>query len=210
MSTLKQAIEQRGIVEVVHFTTNEGLVGILASCALKSRKRLPQEKYLEFVYSPNCAVRYDVAWLDYVNLSITRINAYLWDISSNKWHRNRDIWWCVLAFDPAILLHDGVLFATTNNKYDCCKREKGLKGFEALFAPRVQQFPDKWPQRWSGLPANRTTCPDAEVLYPGEVEVQHLKRIYVATQEHLDIVHAQCDTLGAAGIDVVLAPEAFK
>lgn len=210
MTTIASAINRRGVTEVLHFTTNEGLVGILASGALKSRASLPEEKHLEFVYTPNCVTRHDHAWLDFVNLSITAINVTLFDISSNKWHQSRDVWWCALSFSPDILLHEKVYFATTNNKYASCKRDSGLAGFEALFASQVRQFPNKIIRRSPSAADNRPTCGQAEVLYPTEVSIQYLQNIYVATREHLDIVHAQCDILGVDGFSVLVKPGVFK
>ena len=75
----------RGVAQVVHFTTVSGLTGVLAAKAVKSRARLPTDKYLEHVYQPNSAIRKDRAWLDYVNLSISRINDWMFD-SSTSWH----------------------------------------------------------------------------------------------------------------------------
>lgn len=62
------AAKERGINEVVHFTTTNGVVGVLASGAVKSRDRLKEDEYLENVYKPNAPFRKDVKWLDYVNL----------------------------------------------------------------------------------------------------------------------------------------------
>ena len=93
------AARERGIAQVVHFTTVSGLTGVLASKAVKSRSRLPTDKYLEHVYQPNSAIRKDRAWLDYVNLSITRINDWMFD-SSASWHVLEDNPW---VFLPSIL-----------------------------------------------------------------------------------------------------------
>ena len=80
-----RAAEERGIRDVIHFTTVSGALGVLATGAVMSRKRLPEEKYLEHVYRPNSAIRKDQEWLDYVNLSITRINDWMFD-TSVCWH----------------------------------------------------------------------------------------------------------------------------
>ena len=82
---IEQAARKRGITDVVHFTTLRGAVGVLASGVLKSRARLPSDQYLEHVYRPNAAFRKDHAWLDYVNLSIQRINDWMFD-TSTRWH----------------------------------------------------------------------------------------------------------------------------
>lgn len=55
--TLAEAMRIRGIREVVHFTTNCGIVGILARNAILSRRRLPQDKYLQYILYPNAAMR---------------------------------------------------------------------------------------------------------------------------------------------------------
>ena len=75
------AAKSRGITKVVHFTTLKGRVGILASKAVKIRCRLPKNQYLKHVYRPNAAFRKDRDWLDYVNLSIERINDWMFDTS---------------------------------------------------------------------------------------------------------------------------------
>src|SRR4051794_41099389 len=144
--SIADEIQRRGITEVLHFTTNRGIVGTLANGALLSRYRLPQEKYLEHVLHVNAAIRPEAAaffdksqnWLDYVNLSISEINARYFAVS-NRWHQNKNVWWGILAFDPQIMTHDGVVFATTNNSYDLCIRKEGIKGFEGLFAQRIQR-----------------------------------------------------------------------
>lgn len=119
------AAEERGVQNVVHFTTNAGLVGILASGAVKSRERLPDDKHLEHVYQPNALIRKDTPWLDYVNLSIERINRWMFD-SSTAWHATEGKFWVVLSFAPDILAHRGVVFTTTNNIYPTCRRAEGL------------------------------------------------------------------------------------
>ena len=59
MTSIAEIVTQRGIEEVLHFTTNKGLTGILAEGAVLPRKRLPEHKYLEHVYEPNAEMRKD-------------------------------------------------------------------------------------------------------------------------------------------------------
>ena len=108
--------KQRGVTQVVHFTTVRGAVGVLGSGFVKSRKRLPKDEHLEFVYRRNAKFRKDTAWLDYVNLSIERINDWMFG-ASVRWHATEGNPWVVLSFDPQILAHPGVVFTTTNNIY---------------------------------------------------------------------------------------------
>jgi hypothetical protein len=208
---IEEIVAARGITEVLHYTTNNGLIGILATGALKCRRDLPTDKYLEHVYEPACENRTrDADWHGFVNMSITRINSTLFDIASKKWHKNGDQWWCVLAFDPIILTHPGVVFTTTNNIYSGVVRGKGAVGLQRMFAPRVH--------RWGAIHVTRSACPTdacptcqyAEVLYPNEVSTQHLRRIYVATDDHFDTASGQCATLDHDQVEIEINPDAFR
>jgi hypothetical protein len=194
VSTIAGVIARRGITEVLHFSTNHGLTGILAEGAVLSRERLPESKYLEHVYKPNASVRKDRAWLDYVNLSISRINTEFFG-HSTRWHANQDLWWCVLSLDPTIMSDSGVVFAATNNIYTGCRHAAGAPGLEALFAPKVERWEGNVVRRTPDMPEAWTTCHQAEVLYPERLSCQHLRCVYVATGPHADIAASTCDIL---------------
>jgi hypothetical protein len=214
--TLADEISKRQIVELLHFTTNNGIVGTLAQKALLSRHRLPEEKYLKHVLRINAATRpeenelFDKSqnWLDYVNLSISEINAHYFAVSK-RWHPASNIWWGILAFDAQIMTHSDVVFATTNNAYDCCIRGGGLEGLEALFSPYIRRKK----QGWSVTRGNRLpflpTCQQAEVLYPAEVPTNYLRRIYVNAEDHHDWATGWLGDFGFSGVDVILSPEKF-
>lgn len=215
--TISGAIQQRGISEVLHFTTNRGIIGTLAAGALLSRHLLPQEKYLQHVLHVNAASRpeslqdFDKSknWLDYVNLSISEINRRYFEFSS-KWHKDSDIWWGILAFDPAIMTHDGVFFATTNNAYEPLSiRESGNDGLARLFQDLVQRK-SGWTVSRRGRAAHLTTCEQAEVLYPQRVSVEFLRRIYVQEGEHQDQARGWLAEFDLRYVDVVINPAKFQ
>ena len=181
------AAAKRSISQVVHFTTVRGVIGVLASGAVKSRQRLPEEQYLEHVYRPNSEFRKDVAWLDYVNLSISRINDWMFD-SSVRWHFSEDNPWVVLVFDIEVLGDPGVVFTTTNNIYPSCHRQEGLEGFESLFAEQVRGRYGNLHTRIGKL-CNWPTDRQAEVLYPTQVPCAHLRRIDVQQEDVVDRIH---------------------
>ena len=201
------AARQRGIQDVVHFTTVRGAIGVLASRAVKSRSRLPQDAYLEFVYRPNAEIRKDQAWLDYVNLSVTRINDWMFE-SSVRWHSSSDNPWVVLAFDPELLGDPGVVFATTNNIYPACRRAEGPDGFNSLFAESVIGRYDAEHDR-AGKQASWPTDRQAEVLYPGELSCDYLRRIDVQREDTIDTIHGMMANLGLT-VPVRHAPEVFR
>ena len=181
------AAKKRGITNVVHFTTLGGLKGILASCAVKSRKDLPTDETVKYVYEPNAVDRnLDRLWHDYVNLSVTAINRRMFNFSARE---HRDTEWVILEFGPEILGDGGVVFSTTNNIYPAAHRCRGLRGFEQMFAASV-------PGRY-GSPTTRgdhgpheTTDPQAEVLYPFELPLEHLHRVTVPDDDVKDAVKA--------------------
>ena len=198
---------RRGVEEVVHFTTRTGAIGILATRALKSRKRLRSDEYLEHVYRPNAPYRKDQDWQDYVNLSIARINDWMFD-SSERWHAEDDNPWVVLSFDPEILGHPGVVFTTTNNIYPSCRRAEGVSGFDQLFSGavfgRYNERHDR-ERSQSDWPTDR----QAEVLYPGEVSCCYLRRIYVDLEETADNIVGILTVL-QLDVPVHHAPEVFE
>ena len=120
--TVKDIIESRDIKEILHFTTDKGVTGILATGLLKARNLLSKDQYLEYIYKYNCKDRSrDKEWWGYVNLSITSVNRKLFDISAGKWHAMKTVGGA-FSFSPIICCHEGVYFTTTNNTYPRVKR----------------------------------------------------------------------------------------
>lgn len=215
--TVAAELQRRDITEILHFTTNRGIVGTLAKGALLSRYRLPLEAYLQHIFHVNAADRPEAKeffdksqnWLDYVNLSITEINRRYF-LVSQKWHIDADIWWGILAFDSEAMTHEGVVFTTTNNSYDLCVRKAGLPGLNDLFEPCIGRKTPHWKvnrlQRSLALP----TCEQAEVLYPGEISTEYLRRIYVLDENCHDIARGWLREFGLRGVDVLISPQKFE
>jgi ssDNA thymidine ADP-ribosyltransferase, DarT len=145
-----------------------------------------------------------------VSLSISQINAHLFGISSNKWHRDEDVWWCVLAFDPNILAHEGVVFSTTNNIYTSVVRGVGAAGLDNLFKDEIVRWGSNIVHRSPSLPAALPTCSQAEVLYPKMLSTSHMTAIYVVNDLHADIALAQLSTLGHRDIELKVDPMIFQ
>jgi hypothetical protein len=189
--SIEEQIAAREITEILHFTTNRGLVGSLASRFLLSRPLLNEEDYLKYVLHLNAGIRPEEAsyfdksedWIRFVNLSVSEIN-YRFLMVSRKWHATEEVWWAILAFSPAIITHSNVWFSTTNNGYEDAIREKGESGFSNLFgSPILRMLSDNYGKRWSCHRESResrlTTCEQAEVLYFEKLDLQYLDKIYV-------------------------------
>jgi hypothetical protein len=208
--SIREVVQSRAITEVLHFTTNKGILGILDSKNLKSRQRLNTDARLEYIFQPNAEDRSrDANWLDYVNLSISRINRWFFSRSEN-WHKYADIWWCVLSFRPDLLEDDGIYFSTTNNIYTGVQRNTGVDGLRATFAPSIRRWNGNIVHREHGMPESYTTCEQAEVLYPGMVSTRHLQKIYVPTEEIGDELHGQFYVVGHEPVAIEVCESLFR
>ncbi|TWA69753.1 uncharacterized protein DUF4433 [Azospirillum baldaniorum] len=212
---LLQAVAERKITEVMHFTTNRGLTGIMQLDRLVSRAKLQNPEYLkevESILKLNCFSRpRDADYLDYVNMSISRINDKFFG-HSKGWHRHDDVFWQILSFDSEIIAHEGAIFSTTNNIYSGCMRGTGPSGFEAMFKPRVKEFVgsrNTFISRQTDMPLHYTTCKQAELLYPGEIPAAYLRRIYVRTESDRAETLAMIDAGKYRKVPVEVHPALF-
>ncbi|OON71447.1 DarT ssDNA thymidine ADP-ribosyltransferase family protein [Streptomyces tsukubensis] len=202
-------IQERKITEVVHFTTNRGLLGILVQRLCKARALLAKDEYLESIYHENTKWRReDPKYWSYVNLSVSEPNHRFLRISSEDWWANEDLFWAVLSFDPVIMTHPGVLFAPGNMGYEGITPVEGLPGAEALFADRVPKGFKKTMARWDRAP-HLPTNPQAEVLYPQAVSTRHLQRIFVFTDEDAAKAEAIVSVSGHDEVDIIVDPVTF-
>jgi len=202
-AAIAQVISQRGIPEVVHFTTNNGLVGILRTGRLSANAFLQDEQCLRHVLKINSIDRSrDAMWLEYINISISRINDYFFKYSKSR-VKHDDAYWCILGFDPSVMTHPGVQFATTNNAYPLTLRAMGAAGLEALFAPTIHRKPSWSTNRVVGALPFHPTCRQAEVLYPGHLSLDYLRNIYVASGDVSDEVFAQVAMLAPQLMDKI-------
>ncbi len=154
-------------------------------------------------------MRKDPAWLDYVNLSVSRINDWMFD-TSVRWYVTDKNSWVVFAFSVEVLGQPGVVFATTNNIYPACLRGEGVDGFNRLFTQQVEGRYGNVHRR-NGKQSNWPTDRQAEVLYPGEVPCKFLQRIDVQEEETIDTIAGALAALQLEQeMPVRHAPEVFR
>lgn len=196
----------RGITGIVHFTTIDALKGILYRGAVMNRLELPADEMVQHVYRHNADDRHwDEPWHAYVNLSVTAINLRMFDFSRRQ---HPGAVWVILSFGPEILGDPGVVFCTTNNIYPAAERRSGIHGFEQLFAPKVAGLYGTLSKR-NGIPPNRTTDPQAEVLYPFELSLTNLHKITTLTDDGYEAAVAAL-THFPYERRVEIDPEAFR
>jgi hypothetical protein len=143
-----------------------------------------------------------------VSLSLSRLNTEFFH-ASGRWHSAEDLWWCVVALDPVVLTHPGVVFVTTNNIYPAARRARGLPGFDALFAPEVPARYGAIQRRTATTLPSWTTCIQAEALYPEEISTRFLTRVLVTTDIHAAAAEAQLAAVGHDDVDVIADKEIF-
>lgn len=197
----------RGITEVLHYTSQRGAMGTVMKKALLSRERVENDPDIAFVFE-GVWERKDPEWVDYISLSLSRINVDLYRRSRKRFP---DYWWAILSFDVEILDHDGVWFTTTNNTYPVCERARGEAGLAAMFAPVVpwgRQGTVK--TRHPGMSEAWTTCETAEVLYPQRIPLEHLRRIDVQGAQHCRLVQAWAEVYGAGELSIEVRPGSFS
>lgn len=213
---IEKSIAQRGITELVHFTSNHGLVGILTQGSILSRRALPKEDHLAYISAPTSATRMEAAshfdkkedWLDYINLSISEINRRYFKFASERWHVTGDRWWVLLSFNTALLQDDGVYFSTTNNVYESTIRAKEVKGLDSLFADSIARK-SSWTVRRLDRASRLTTCEQAEVLYPNPLPLSFLERIYVTDEDRSDVVEGWLTYYKVTGVSVIIDASKF-
>ena len=202
-----EAAVARGITSIVHFTRIRGLVGILAGSAVKARKYLPEDDRLKYVYEPNAADRSrDARWLGYVNLSVSSINVHMFQFSESSHPGDQ---WVILEFGPEILGDPGVVFCTTNNAYEVARRCTGLRGFDQMFDEKVPWGHHGDAHFRYGCKPNRPTDPQAEVLYPFELTLDHLHTITVREEKTCEAAEGALSHF-LPGFGATITPKAFR
>lgn len=189
----------RGITEILHYTSERGVMGSVMKQSVLSREQVENDEDVAFIFE-GVWERKDPDWVDHISLSLSRINL---DLFQRSRERFPDLWWAVMSFDVEILDHQDVWFTTTNNIHPPCERGQGLAGFEAVFAPSVEwgyygsrkfrsdQYPEEWP-----------TDRAAEVLYPTRLSLEHLNKLYVPGTQHRRMVSAWSEAYGTPELPV--------
>lgn len=199
------AATQRDVRELVHYTTQKGVHGTIASAAILSRAQLDSDEYLEHIRK-GVWPRRDHLWIDHISLSVSSINDVLFR-QSRPHHPS--MWWGVFSVSPSILDDANVWFTTTNNIFPAVRRGQGVEGFEAMFADPVEGRYGAIHTR-AGLPCSQPTDRAAEVLYPQRISTQNVQKVYVTEPEHRHLILAWCEALEHPDLEIEIRPDVFE
>ena len=202
--TVAEAVAGRGVTELLHYTTQKGVLGTIASGAILSRAQLDGEEYLAHIREAVWP-RKDPAWIDHISLSMTSINYELFLQSRSHYP---ELWWAVFSVSSAILEGSDAVFTTTNNIFPSVRRGRGLAGFEAMFAEEVVGKYGAIHTR-AGLADNQPSDRAAEVLYPVRIAMDAIQGVYVIEPDHRNMILAWCDAHDRPELSVEVRPDVF-
>jgi hypothetical protein len=136
-------IKKREIEYLIHFTPTINLFSILENNELMSRAKLEnldieQFDILDYVQFTD-DVRYDDK--NYINLSLSGPNTFLFSKFRQKTKDDFTINWCVMKINPKHIYANDTLFAITNAASNAAKRQYGISGdidkFKMLFKEQL-------------------------------------------------------------------------
>ena len=179
-------IEKRKIKHLIHFTPTINLYSILEQGKIMSRASLEcldieQFDVLDYIkFTDN--VRYDDK--NYINLSISGPNTYLFSKFREKTKEDPTITWCVLKINPKHIYDKNTKFAVTNAASNAAK-SIGITGdllkFKLLFADKI----DIPYGTRSQIHPRFTTNIQAEVLVKNQIPIDSIIEICFETEESL-------------------------
>jgi hypothetical protein len=125
----QKEIAERRIEYLVHFTPTINLLSIFEQGKLLSRAMLEKNEIddtlLDFVEFLD-GIRYDDK--NYINLSVSSPNYYLFNRFRERTQDKAYINWCVLKINPKYIYKKDTLFAVTNAASSIAKNTYGISG----------------------------------------------------------------------------------
>lgn len=189
----KVEIENRGIEYLIHFTPTINLYSILEQKEILCRAKLESldiEKYdvMDFVKFTDDN-RFDDT--NYINLSISGPNDFLFSKFREKTLEDPTISWCILKIDSKYIYAKDTLFSVTNAASNTAKKQYGISGdfekFQAMFQNQIN-IDSNNSSRFVTRKQTKdmfTTDPQAEVLVKNSISTDDILKICFETQEQL-------------------------
>lgn len=183
---IEEEVKKRGIKNLIHFTPTINLMSIIEQKALISRAGLESldiEKfdvpdYVQFTDS----IRYDDK--NYINLSITTSNKFLFKRFRERTQHDPTILWCVLLIKTEPLYWQDTLFSVTNAASRAAQRY-GINGdvetFKKMFSNELMT--KQKISRKTNYPENQTTDFQAEVLVKDKLPMFCIEKVCFPDEE---------------------------
>jgi hypothetical protein len=179
----QQEIFRRGIEYLIHFTPTINLYSILEQGKILSRRILEnldikQFDILDYIQFTD-KIRYDDK--NYINLSISCPNTFLFSKFRERTKNDPIIDWCVLKIDPKHIYEKDTLFAVTNaasNAANLIGITGDIEKFKMLFADKIN-IPYGIRDR---IASKYPTNVQAEVLVKNEIPIESIIEVCFESQ----------------------------
>lgn len=189
----KNEIKSRGIEYLIHFTPTINLFSILENKELMSRAKLEsldidQFDILDYVQFTD-DVRYDDK--NYINLSISAPNTFLFSRFRQKTKDDFTINWCVLKINPKHIYDLETLFSVTNAASNAAKKQYGISGdfdkFKLLFKDQlnINTFDGIRTLTRNSIRSKYSTDVQAEILVKDTIPSESIIEVCFESEEEL-------------------------
>ncbi len=181
-------INEKGIESLIHFTPTINLLSIYEQGKLLSRSLLEKNEiddtlldFIEFLDS----IRFDDK--NYINLSISFPNHFLFNRFRERTKDKSYIDWCVLKINPKYIYQTDTLFSVTNAASSIAKYNYGITGdiekFKQLF---IETITTKFGSISRGnLLSKYPTDVQAEVLVKNQIDLSDIMQICFIDESEL-------------------------
>ncbi len=134
-------IAKKSIEYLIHFTPTLNLFSILENQKIMSRAKLENLDIEQFDILDYAQFTDDVRYDDknYINLSISKPNSFLFSKFRQKTQDDCTINWCVLKINAKYIYEKETLFAVTNAASNAAKRQFGISGDLSKFQMMFQE-----------------------------------------------------------------------
>lgn len=185
---IKEEVDRRNIKNIVHFTPTINLMSIIEQQALISRAGIEdldieQFDVMDYVQFTD-AIRYDDK--NYINLSITKPNKFLFRRFRERTSGDPSIIWCVLLINVEPLYWQDTKFSVTNAASRAA-HNYGVNGevdtFKKIFADEL--VTKQTIRRNKNWPENQTTDVQAEVLVKNRLPISCIEKVCFSDKESL-------------------------
>ncbi len=189
----KNEIAKRGIDYLIHFTPTINLYSILENQELMSRAKLESldiERFdiLDYIQFTD-DIRYDDK--NYINLSLSAPNTFLFSRFRQRTKDNFTINWCVLKIDTKHIYNENTLFAVTNAASNAAKKQFGITGdlekFRMLFNEQlnINTYNGVRSLNRNGIHAKYPTDVQAEILVRDNIPSENILEVCFESEEKL-------------------------
>lgn len=217
----KNEITERGIEYLIHFTPTINLFSILENQELMSRAKLEsldieQFDILDYVQFTD-DVRYDDK--NFINLSISSPNTFLFSRFRQKTKDDFTINWCVLKIAPKHIYDEDSLFAVTNAASNAAKRQFGITGdlekFKMLFNEQlnINTYRGVRSLNRNGIHPKYPTDVQAEILVKNTIPSGSIIKVCFESEEKLAEAKAAMSSFDTSNFAVdkeIFSPNRLK